>query len=964
MRILKNQTKQGSSGSSQTGDAGKKTKQLSKQSSLESKESGSLQDGVSSVDGVLLLQPLEELPEVDDVCVYEMQEGFSDDIGNLLIAPYIQSQSAKQKKHNEDRIVSGVHCVWENLAKEVKIPFSVFGICDGHGGKQASTIASERLVFHVQQYLKNLPISDVLSSDDENTDIEGLDTDIDQILQDLFSQEQASGCEDEEESTKLSEVQIRKQWKIEDEMMRVLPSVLHTAFVNVDKECKEQCQQSGTTATLLVMVGWQVVVASVGDSYCYMDTGKSIKLISSNHRVEDNQQEREAVLARGGKIAKEAMDDGSPVGPLRVWPGGLQMSRSLGDKRSESVISPVPDIKLTTIPVHGARFVLASDGLWDAFKSNPKSALQQIRGSAAGASAPKLLVSAVKKNGLKDDVSILVVDATKEEKGVVGSGDSDFVETSVLDVPKDGGQDAQWKMQRQRIYQVRKQLLQILVQQQKSKAAWETVAKQVDESKEVKSGEQEEQGEQSSSMVNQDLYNLKIDVETLQEGLSKVEIGHNEDEDDEGGEWQTTKKAPKPPGRRSTRNVYTRGRYPPNPNRNTRNTRSVSVRGQYQQSPQQVRRSSSGTLPWPNPRLPVMMLECEHGKDQKASADGQGLSYINSEEAKLVMKVLWTVTQGSTGVQDVVLLTPYKGQVRLLEQLRRAIQEYLPMDVNVSVSSVDGYQGREAEVVIFSTVRANKQNTVGFLRDPRRLNVAITRARSGLVVVGSPQTLKSSNDWYNWLQWIKANKAFQYETAFPVAPWEEESEGVNIHEMIAEVELEEETEDFIINVDDSDSEDNGVEEIRNKKSLHSSPRKVTLQYSKQTPSASKHHKATTIKANSHTSTTSELENLRYDSLQDSQQKDNTAQNGQPIMQGSGDSTKQDYQKNEDNIQVPKAILSQEELQKLTVEKLKKLCQSSQQLEIKGISKMKKQQLISEILKYQNKIDESILISMQ
>eukprot|EP01025_Chloroclados_australasicus_P005022 TRINITY_DN11411_c0_g1_i1.p1 TRINITY_DN11411_c0_g1~~TRINITY_DN11411_c0_g1_i1.p1 ORF type:complete len:530 (-),score=107.51 TRINITY_DN11411_c0_g1_i1:46-1614(-) len=289
------------------------------------------------------------------------------------------------------------------------------------------------------------------------------------------------------------------------------------------------------------------------------------------------------------------MDDGSPVGPLRVWPGGLQMSRSLGDKRSESVISPVPDIKLTTIPVHGARFVLASDGLWDAFKSNPKSALQQIRGSAAGASAPKLLVSAVKKNGLKDDVSILVVDATKEEKGVVGSGDSDFVETSVLDVPKDGGQDAQWKMQRQRIYQVRKQLLQILVQQQKSKAAWETVAKQVDESKEVKSGEQEEQGEQSSSMVNQDLYNLKIDVETLQEGLSKVEIGHNEDEDDEGGEWQTTKKAPKPPGRRSTRNVYTRGRYPPNPNRNTRNTRSVSVRGQYQQSPQQVRRSSSGT---------------------------------------------------------------------------------------------------------------------------------------------------------------------------------------------------------------------------------------------------------------------------------------------------------------------------------------------------------------------------------
>ena len=71
---------------------------------------------------------------------------------------------------------------------------------------------------------------------------------------------------------------------------------------------------------------------------------------------------------------------------------------------------------------------------------------------------------------------------------------------------------------------------------------------------------------------------------------------------------------------------------------------------------------------------------------------------------------------------------------------------------SIEVKTVDGYQGREKEVIVFSCVRSNSEGRIGFLSDPRRLNVALTRAKRGLIVIGDPSTLREDENWSAWLE--------------------------------------------------------------------------------------------------------------------------------------------------------------------------------------------------------------------
>jgi superfamily I DNA and/or RNA helicase len=105
----------------------------------------------------------------------------------------------------------------------------------------------------------------------------------------------------------------------------------------------------------------------------------------------------------------------------------------------------------------------------------------------------------------------------------------------------------------------------------------------------------------------------------------------------------------------------------------------------------------------------------------------------NKGEAELAVKLLYELLGSGLKAKDVAILTPYTAQAKLLKTLVR--------EPGLEIGSVDGFQGREKEAIILSLVRSSEAGQIGFLSDMRRLNVAITRARRCLIVVGDSATI-------------------------------------------------------------------------------------------------------------------------------------------------------------------------------------------------------------------------------
>ena len=141
----------------------------------------------------------------------------------------------------------------------------------------------------------------------------------------------------------------------------------------------------------------------------------------------------------------------------------------------------------------------------------------------------------------------------------------------------------------------------------------------------------------------------------------------------------------------------------------------------------------------------VTFVDVSDGREERA----RETSWLNRAEVDVVLDVVRTICNaGDVAERDIGILSPYAAQIAALRSASSAIMPEL------SIKSVDGFQGSEKDVIILTCVRANMQRRIGFLSDARRLNVAITRARRGLVVIGNRNTLLGDPLWAAFLKFI------------------------------------------------------------------------------------------------------------------------------------------------------------------------------------------------------------------
>jgi superfamily I DNA and/or RNA helicase len=149
-------------------------------------------------------------------------------------------------------------------------------------------------------------------------------------------------------------------------------------------------------------------------------------------------------------------------------------------------------------------------------------------------------------------------------------------------------------------------------------------------------------------------------------------------------------------------------------------------------------------------REPVTFIDTA-GAGWDEEIEPEGLSKLNPQEAALVVKKVAAMAEVGVPSEDIAVIAPYAAQVRLIRQL---LAESLDGG-EPEVDTVDGFQGREKEVVVISLVRSNSEGEIGFLSDERRMNVALTRARRKLIVIGDSATLGGHEFYQSLLEYFE-----------------------------------------------------------------------------------------------------------------------------------------------------------------------------------------------------------------
>ena len=157
-------------------------------------------------------------------------------------------------------------------------------------------------------------------------------------------------------------------------------------------------------------------------------------------------------------------------------------------------------------------------------------------------------------------------------------------------------------------------------------------------------------------------------------------------------------------------------------------------------------------------------MENDEDKGQlfKEQFVGESFGRINKAEAELTLLVLERYFQkiGKERILDeridVGIISPYRAQVQYLRHLLKKKEWVKPYRRLISVNTVDGFQGQERDIILISLVRANDEGQIGFLRDLRRMNVAITRARMKLIILGDASTMTRHPFYKKLYEYIEA----------------------------------------------------------------------------------------------------------------------------------------------------------------------------------------------------------------
>ena len=157
-------------------------------------------------------------------------------------------------------------------------------------------------------------------------------------------------------------------------------------------------------------------------------------------------------------------------------------------------------------------------------------------------------------------------------------------------------------------------------------------------------------------------------------------------------------------------------------------------------------------FPWPDATSPALFLVSHSAEELGPS----GTSYLNRGEAQSVERVVTRLLMSHVAPEEIGVITPYDGQRNYVKTvLTRTGPLAIGLYKKIEVASVDAFQGREKDYIILSCVRSNERQGIGFLREPRRLNVALTRAKRGIIIIGNPRVLARHPLWGSLLTFLE-----------------------------------------------------------------------------------------------------------------------------------------------------------------------------------------------------------------